>query len=361
MIDLHIHGTMGRDFIEGNQEAVDAVSRDVVRDGVTSYAASLTVLSHTRMLEVVRGLAATEAPRDGARFLGIHSEGPFISKEYKALMDERYIRAPNVKEMEEMIRAASSGGEPRPQGLGGGTGRPGSLILMTFSPHYENFPEIMELGKKHHIAMMIGHSAANCAQAIEALDRGAAGYTHFYNAMSPHHHRNEGVVTAGFVDRRGYTELIADTVHVSERVLRFTYGVLTSKRIILVTDAMPGKSMADGTFTFSNLESIKKDGKAYVKATGRLAGSVIGLNEALRNMKRICQVSDNELVEMACVNPAKLLGRFGEIGSLEPGKKADIAVFNDRYDPVLTIVDGRIVRNSLTGERLIKTERAIYG
>jgi N-acetylglucosamine-6-phosphate deacetylase len=220
------------------------------------------------------------------------------------------------------------------------------LILMTFSPHYENAGEILELGKQHHVTMMIGHTAASCTQALRALDQGAAGYTHFYNAMSPHHHRNEGVVTAGFTDNRGYAELIADTVHVSERVLRFTHGILKSKRIILVTDAMPGKSMADGDFIFSNLESVKRDGKAYVKATGRIAGSVIGLNEALRNMKRICGVTDNELVEMACVNPAKLLDRFGEIGSIAPGKKADIAVFNDNYDPVMTMVNGKIVWNS---------------
>jgi N-acetylglucosamine-6-phosphate deacetylase len=326
MIDIHIHGAMGRDFTEGTQEVVDTVSRNVIKDGVTAYVASLTVLSHKKNLEVLEALSKAETPQDGARFLGIHNEGPFISKEYKALMDERYIRKPDIREMEEMVQAAR-----------------GALSLMTFSPSCEASGELIGTGKENRVKMMIGHSAATCAETLKALDQGASGYTHFYNAMSPHHHRNEGVVTAGFTDPRGFTELIADTVHITERVLNFTYGVLTSKRIILVTDAMPGKSMSDGSFVFSGLEAIKKDGKAFVKDTGRIAGSVIGMNEALWNMRAISRSGDNELVEMACVNPAKLLNRFGEIGSIKPGKKADLAVFNDNYDTMLTMVNGKIL------------------
>lgn len=326
MIDIHIHGALGKDFTLDGQEAVDAVSYDVLKDGVTGYCASLTVLSHAKNLEVLRALGKAKTPLGGARFLGIHNEGPFISKEYKALMDERYIRKPDIREMEEMIQAAG-----------------GALSLMTYSPSYANSGELVRIGEKNRVRMMIGHSAATCAETVRALDQGAAGYTHFYNAMSPHHHRNEGVVTAGLTDPRGFTELIADTVHITGRVLGFTYKILTSRRIILVTDAMPGKSMPDGPFMFSGLGAVKKDGKAFVKDTGRIAGSVIGMNTALRNMSAISGAGDTELVEMACVNPARLLNRFEEIGSIAPGKKADIAVFNEQYDPVLTMVNGKIL------------------
>jgi N-acetylglucosamine-6-phosphate deacetylase len=326
MIDIHIHGALGKDFTRDGQEAVDAVSYDLLKDGVTAYVASLTVLSHAENLEVLQTLGKAKTPRGGARFLGIHNEGPFISGEYKALMDERYIRKPNIREMEEMIGAAA-----------------GALLLMTYSPSYAGSGELVRIGKKNGVNMMIGHTAATCAEALQALDQGAAGYTHFYNAMSPHHHRHEGVVTAGLTDPRGFTELIADTVHITGRVLGFTYKILTSKRIILVTDAMPGKSMPDGPFMFSGHEAVKKDGRAFVKDTGRIAGSVIGMNRALRNMSAIAQAGDNELVEMACVNPARLLNRFGETGSITPGKKADIAVFNDQYDTILTMVNGKIL------------------
>jgi N-acetylglucosamine-6-phosphate deacetylase len=118
---------------------------------------------------------------------------------------------------------------------------------------------------------------------------------------------------------------------------------LGSGRIILVSDAMPGKSMEDGEFIFSNLLSVKKDGKAWVKETGRLAGSVMPLNEALRNMAKICGAGDAELAEMASANPAKLLGLYGEYGSIAPGKKADLAIFDNDYKTVMTFIDGKIV------------------
>jgi N-acetylglucosamine-6-phosphate deacetylase len=325
LIDIHIHGAMGRDFVEGSQEVVTAVSRDVLKDGVTAYVASLTVVSHERMLEILESLSQAVAPIDGARYLGIHAEGPYISKEFKALMNELYIREPDVNEFAQMIESAE-----------------GKLLQMTYSPHFDTSGSLLELATKYEVKMMIGHSEASCQQALDALTKGASGFTHFYNAMSGHHHRKEGVVTAGFLAEESYAEIIADTVHVSPAVLKFTYDLLGSKKLILITDAMPGKSMADGTFYFSDLESIKKEGKAYVKATGRLAGSVIGLNEALYNMKEICGCDTLQLVEMACINPAKLLG-LNDCGSLTVGKRADIAVFNENYDCVMTLVAGEMV------------------
>ena len=333
LIDIHIHGAMGRDFVAGSQEVVTAVSRDVVKDGVTAYVASLTVVSHERMLEILPSLSQAVAPVDGARYLGIHAEGPYISKEFKALMNELYIRKPNVNEFAQMIEKAE-----------------GKLLQMTYSPHFDTSDSLLELAKKHQVKMMIGHSEASCQQALDALAKGASGFTHFYNAMSGHHHRKEGVVTAGFLAEGSYAEIIADTVHVSPTVLKFTYDLLGSNTLILITDAMPGKSMADGTFYFSDLESIKKEGKAYVKATGRLAGSVIGLNEALRNMKEICGCNDLQLVEMACINPAKMLG-LNDCGSLTVGKRADIAVFNENYDCVMTLVAGEMVFQNTLGEK----------
>jgi N-acetylglucosamine-6-phosphate deacetylase len=331
LIDIHIHGACGHDFTEGTGEALEAAAADMVKDGVTAFAASLTVLSPGRMKEALRSLGelrnrGSGPDRGGARFLGVHSEGPFIAAEYKALMDERYIRPPDADDFEEMAEAAR-----------------GALILMTFSPHYDSFPCLFPIAERRKIAMMIGHSSASAGEAAAALDRGAAGYTHLYNAMSGHHHRNPGVVSAALSDRRGYAELIADTVHVCPRVLRFTWDLLGSKRIILVSDAMPGKSMGDGEFIFSNLPVVKKDGRAWVKETGRLAGSVAPLNRGLKNMAEICGAGDGELAEMASANPAKLLGLYGELGGIGPGKRADLAVFDGAYNTVMTIVGGRIV------------------
>ena len=328
LIDIHIHGARGKDFVEGTQDVITAVSHDVIQDGVTAYVASLTVVSHERMLTILEELAKVSSPIDGARYLGIHAEGPYISKKFKALMDESHIREPNIRELEEMFDKAQ-----------------GKLVMMTYSPHDKSSQALLEYAKNHDIKMMIGHTEASCDQTLMALKNGASGYTHFYNAMSGHHHRDEGVVTAGLISNNGYAEIIADTIHVSPKVLNFTYKLMGSSRLILITDAMPGKSMEDGIFYFSDLESVKKEGKAYVKESGRLAGSVIGLNEALYQMNEICGCNDNELVEMACVNPANLLG-LKELGSIKLGNKADFAVFDDRFQCILTIIDGKIVYQS---------------
>ena len=128
------------------------------------------------------------------------------------------------------------------------------LVLMTFSPHYEGSRDLLDAAREAGVRMMIGHSEADAEETVRALDRGAAGYTHLYNAMSGHHHRDEGVLTAAFTDGRGLAELIADTVHVRPRSLRVAYALLGSRRLILVSDAMPGKSMDDGGFVFSGLD-----------------------------------------------------------------------------------------------------------
>jgi N-acetylglucosamine-6-phosphate deacetylase len=342
LIDIHIHGAMGRDFIQG-PPALKPASENLARDGVTSFAASLTVVSHEAMLELLRSYApycGTQVSAAGARFLGVHSEGPYISAKYKALMDERFIRPPSVKELNEMIAAAGGG-----------------LVLMTFSPHWQGGTDdgcvetLLKTANAAGLGMMIGHSEADADAAGRALDNGAAGFTHLYNAMSGHHHRNEGVVTAALSDGRGYAEIIADTVHVSPRGLIIAYRLL-GNRLILVSDAMPGKSMPDGDFVFSGLDCVKKDGKAWVKASGRLAGSVTPLNQGIRNMAGICGAGLCELAAMASANPAKLLGLYSKTGSLEAGKLADIALFSKDFDPVLTMAGGAIIWKDAGAERI---------
>jgi N-acetylglucosamine-6-phosphate deacetylase len=331
LVDIHVHGALGRDFIEG-PEALQTAAADFARDGVSSFAASLTVLGHLELCALLQAYAVCEPPADGARFLGLHSEGPFISPRFKALMDQRYICPPDTGQFREMVEAAVPPGASSSR-----------LVLMTFSPHYKGSLDLLDAAHEAGVRMMIGHSEADAEETVRALDRGADGYTHLYNAMSGHHHRDEGVLTAAFTDGRGRAELIADTVHVRPRSLRIAYALLRSRRLILVSDAMPGKSMDDGAFVFSGLDCVKKDGKAFVRATGRLAGSVVPLNHALRNMSEICGAAPLELAEMGSANPSKLLGLYDSQGSLEAGKRADIAVFTPDYDCVLTIVDGKIV------------------
>lgn len=323
MIDVHIHGSMGYDFTMGNQQVIDEVSKDLVKDGVTGYLGSLTVISHSKMMDILNHYAHVTQPK-GAIFHGIHAEGPYISMEYKAVMNPLYIRDYNPKEMNEMVSVKKD-----------------LIRTMTYSPSCPNADELLKVGLENHIQMMVGHTNASCECAMRAIENGASGFTHLYNAMSPHTHRNTGTVTAAFLSN-GYCELIADTIHVQKEVLEMTYRSIGSSRLILVTDAMNAKSLDDGLYQFSDLLIEKKDGKAYVPETGRLAGSVACLNQCVYNMKMITNASYPELVEMACVNPSKLL-HLSHKGRLQVGYDADIAIMDEEFNCLMTFVNGEVV------------------
>ncbi len=325
MIDTHIHGAMGFDFTYGTQEAIDAVAKNLVQDGVTGFLGSLTVVEHSRMMNILKSYSHCHPCSEGAEFLGIHSEGPYLALEYKAVMNPLYIKPYDKKEFEEMCSV-----------------KDGLIRSMTFCPNQIGAEQLLEEGKKHHLAMMIGHTNASCQCVLNAIDHGASGYTHLYNAMSQHTHRNPGCVTAAF-NSDGYCELITDTIHIDPEVMKMTFNAIGSKRIILVTDAMNAKSLPDGVYNFSDLLIEKKDGKAYVPETGRLAGSTMSLNEGFRNMVEICHASLCEAVEMTCVNPAKVLHIHDHKGSLRVGFDADLCMLDHEFNCVMTTVGGRIV------------------
>ena len=323
MIDVHIHGSMGYDFTYPSQDVINAMSEDVIKDGVTGYLGSCTVVSHERMMDMLSCYANTTQPT-GAIFHGIHAEGPYISMEYKAVMDPAFIRNYDEKEMKDMISV-----------------KKGLIKTMTYSPSCPNAELLLEVGKQNDIAMMIGHTNTTCNQAIDHINKGAKGFTHLYNAMSPHTHRDPGCVTAAF-NSNGYCEIIADKIHIDEQVLKMTYNAIGSKRLILVTDACNAKSLKDGYYDFSYLQILKKNGKAYVPETGRLAGSVACLNECMRNMKEITNASYPELVEMVSVNPAKFLNLETK-GRLQIGYDADIAILDENFNCTMTLINGEIV------------------
>lgn len=323
MIDVHIHGSMGHDFTNGNQKVINEVSKDLIKDGVTGYLGSLTVVSHKKMMNILDNYSKVIQP-NGAIFHGIHAEGPYISMEYKAVMNPNYIRAFSENEFNEMIKY------------------PNLIKTMTYSPSIENANRLLELGIENNIAMMVGHTNATCKQALDAIKKGAKGFTHLYNAMSPHTHRDPGTVTAAF-NSNGYCELIVDKVHIHPEVIKMTYNGIGSSRIILITDAMNAKSLDDGLYQFSDLMILKKDRKAYVPETGRLAGSVACLNECMRNMKEITNASYPNLIEMACVNPAKLLKIDDHKGRLQIGYDADIAILDDNFNCIMTIINEEVV------------------
>ncbi len=325
MIDIHIHGSYGYDFIRDPDISLRKVAKGLIKEGTTAFLASLTVISHEDLCHLFDEYVKVK-DIEGARFLGIHSEGPYLAKEYKALMDERYLRDFDQEELNAM--AAHAGG---------------LLKVMTVAPEREHFADIIDLAKENDIRLMIGHSAGSCMMTKEALDKGVVGYTHLYNAMSQHTHRDPGIVTCALLDKRGYAELIVDGFHIDPDVIRVTYDVLKDDRIILITDAMPAKGMEDGVYTFSNLKCQKKGNTVRVIETGRIAGSAISQLDALRNMHEFTGADLVSLSKMASYNPACLLGIDHWSGSIAKHKKADLITIDDDFGLHHTFVGGKLV------------------
>lgn len=324
-IDIHIHGAAGEDLISGKAEAAEAVSRNVAADGCTAFMASLTVVSHAQLLEILSGLAQVKS-LPGAAMLGIHSEGPYLSPDYKALMDDRYLRDPSLKELQEMLQAAA-----------------GRLKIMTVAPERQGMESFIQAAVQSGMTVMVGHTAATSRDVHRASLAGAAGFTHLYNAMSQHLHRDPGTVTGAFLEEGMKAELIADGFHVDPEIVRMTWKHMGAQRLVLITDAMLGKGMPDGDFQFSGLHCRKQGQHVRVVETGRRAGSAIGMNDAVRMMEQMCGCTPRELVQMACVNPAALAQVSDHKGALAAGMDADLALFDKNWQCQRTMVEGNWV------------------
>lgn len=321
-IDIHLHGSYGHDFIRHPQESVDAVARGLPAEGTTSFLASLTVVSHEDLCSLLSKYGEVVQPENAAHFLGVHSEGPFLNHDYKALMDPLYLRDASWEEFQQMKSSAQ-----------------GTLKVMTIAPERKSALDLIR--REQDVRLMIGHSAATSEEARAGLEAGAAGFTHLYNAMSQHEHRNPGCVTAALLDDACYCELIADGFHVHPDIIRTTWKVLRPERLILITDAMPGKGMPDGHYVFSNLDCVKQGNTVRVKETGRIAGSAITMLDAARNMKEFCSASLDDIARMACVNPSVIAGVRSSKGSIEPGKDGDLIVLDEKMHLRSVWVEGK--------------------
>lgn len=306
LLDTHTHGIGGFDFNTCTAQTIEEIIALEHAEGVTGFLASLVVENHAMTMERLQLLDSQVTDS----LLGIHLEGPFLNPKQKAVMKEEFLRLPNIEEFRQFLRVSSH------------------VSSMTIAPELPDAQRLIKEGTRQGIVMNIGHSMADAQQVMQAQRNGAKGITHLYNAMSQHEHRNPGVVTGALLSDL-MCELIVDGFHVHPDVVHATYRALGDDRIILISDANPYKAVADGEYPFSGKNIVIQDGKATVKETGRIAGSTLAMNTALRNMCRYTGCSVESAVRMAAYNPARLYG--WKKGSIEPGYDADLMLMDDAF------------------------------
>lgn len=323
-IDPHIHGAGGADTMDGTRQALLTVSRTLAEEGTTAFLATTMTESPEAIL---RALTAVRDCREtpGARLLGVHLEGPFISSDYAGAQPREYIAAPDPAVFDGY--QAASGGKIR---------------VVTVAPEVPGADALIRHLADTGIIPSVGHSAAGVADVRRAIACGARSVTHTYNAQSPFRHREIGVAGSALLFDELHCELIADGIHVSPEAIRLLVKNKPAGRVSLITDAMRAKGLPDGESELGGQKVFVRHGEARL-ADGTLAGSVLRMNDAVRRMVTVVGLSLPETVDMATKNTATLLGISDGCGEIARGKRADFTVLDGDFRVLLTVVGGRVV------------------
>jgi len=302
-LDLHVHGGAGRDAMEG-EEAVRALARFHLAHGTTALLPTTVTAPPEEILRALEGIRqAMEAPREGeARILGVHLEGPFISPKRLGAQPP-FPREPDLELIASFLEAAP-------------------VRVVTLAPELPGALDLVRFLAARGVRPQVGHTEASYEEALLALEAGATGFTHLYNAMPPLHHRHPGPVGLA-LERGGWAELIPDGLHVDPAVVRLT--VKSIPDLYFVTDAVAAAGMPDGVYDLGR-HRVEKRGEG-VWLGESLAGSALTLDQALRNLVA-WGVPLEEAARRLSTLPARYLG-LEDLGEIAPGKRADLVVLNE--------------------------------
>ncbi len=335
-IDLHIHGSAGYDVMDDNAEALPAIEQLLARHGVTSYFPTTvsapmdsTLRALERLADAIENREQNNNKKDDVKGrslpLGIHLEGPFISHARRGVHPLENLLAPKLSTFEQFWQAAR-----------------GRIRMMTIAPELEDAPEVIAEAARRGVCVSLGHSDADFEAAGRGIAAGARHATHTFNAMRPlsHRtvdHRSPGILGAVLTDRRVSADIIADGVHLDPAIVKLFAEVKGSERTVLITDATSATGMPDGRYRLGSFEVDVRDGKCM--ADGKLAGSVLTMDLAVRNLARFAEWDLSQAVAAASRNPARV-ARIANKGVLAAGADADFVVLSAAGEVLRSFIGG---------------------
>lgn len=323
LIDIHIHGYLGKDVCDGEEESIRTISKGLLANGVTGYLPTTMTVDMKvikKALEVCRSLKDESKHWDGSQILGCHAEGPFISESKKGAQDPKYILKPDakfVKEYADIIK----------------------IITLAPETDTEDFAAIREIARDTDVVISMGHTSADYDTALRSTQVGVKHATHLFNAMTPLAHRAPGVVTAALKSDAS-CEVIVDTFHVNSCFYDILWK-LKGRKLCFITDCLPAGGLPYGEYTLGGAKIIYRDIVCRLE-DGTVAGSVLHLNQGVWNVYTNSEIPLNECVNGASLNPATTLGIQNRKGSLEVGKDADIIITDGTFNVQKTIIGGEI-------------------
>ncbi|MGE1164659.1 N-acetylglucosamine-6-phosphate deacetylase [Peribacillus simplex] len=325
-IDIHIHGASNFDAMDATHEALSTMAETLPKEGTTSFLAT-TMTQTTEAIESAllnAGKYIENQSQEHAEIIGVHLEGPFISPVRKGAQPEEHIVDPDVTLFKRWQEMAEN-----------------QIKLVTLAPEQPNGLDLAAHLKATGVVASIGHSDATYDQIDEAIQAGTTHVTHLYNGMRGLHHREPGVLGAAYLRDELYVELIADGIHCRPEMIKLAYNQITSERMILITDSLRAKWLEKGTYDLGGQPVYVNETKATL-SDGTLAGSILKMNDAIKNTMEYTDCSMTDIIKMTAENPAKQLRIFDRKGSIQVGKDADLVILNDRLDVEMTFCRGNL-------------------
>ncbi|WP_316572352.1 N-acetylglucosamine-6-phosphate deacetylase [Neobacillus sp. YIM B06451] len=320
-IDLHIHGAAGADTMDGTHEALRTIASALPAEGTTAFLATTITQEHGNIENALKNAASyceVDNRPGKAEVVGVHLEGPFINAKRAGAQPREYIIDPDIDLFKHWQSSAA-----------------GLIKLVTTAPELENGTKFIEYLASTGVVASIGHTDAVYDEVKKAVNAGARHVTHLYNGMRGMHHREPGTAGSALLFKELLVEMIVDGIHIAPEMVKLSLSAKGPDGMVLVTDSMRAKCLNAGIYDLGGQDVTVGDGRA-VLADGTLAGSILKMNDAVRNASDFSGIGLLDAVRMASVNPAKQISIFDKKGSIAPGKDADLAVLDSNMEVAAT-------------------------
>ena len=326
-IDEHIHGAAGSDAMDGTVKDLCNIANALASEGTTSFLATTMTQSKENILKAMRAVNEyiDNDVETGAKILGVHLEGPFISIKHIGAQPLEYVAQPSIEVFDEYNKASGN-----------------NIKIVSLSPETEGADKLISHLSKLNIVASAGHTDAGYIDIKNAMQKGLSNITHTFNAQKPLHHREIGTVGSAMLFDELNCEAICDTIHLSIPAIKLLIKNKPHDKFTLITDSMRAKHLSDGISELGGQKVIVKNGEARLE-NGALAGSILKMNDSIKNLVTKCDVPFTDAIDYATINPAKNLNIYDKKGSIKEGKDADLTVLTSDYSVALTIREGNII------------------
>ncbi len=323
LIDIHIHGSQRADTMTATLDTFRTMSLFLAAHGVSGFLATTIAANKDAVDQVIDYTLNHKDKLPGARFLGIHLEGPYLVDAHKGAQPSDEIRLPQPEEYHKWFDS-------------------GVVKLMTVAPEVKEAHELISYGVQKGVQFAVGHSGASYEQVVQSADWGLNQATHTFNGMLGLHHREPGTVGGVLTDKRIFAQIIVDGIHLHPAIVKLIVTAKGIDRTILITDAIEATGLADGKYHLGKLDVEVKSGIARIPS-GSLAGSTLTLDRAIRNVVEFADIPFKDAICMATRTPAAAMQWQAVRGTITPGLDADLTVFGPNHEIIATLVQGKIV------------------